>query len=348
MIRHSRPAAGFFETEKISAIFHSGNHATGKWTGRFEKKLSSRIGLRGAVAANSGTSALHIALLSLGIKENDEVIVPSFVCTALLNAVNAAGAEPVPADIEEESFNISYKSALSKITKKTKAVIVPHMFGLTREVKPFLKSGLYVIEDCAQALGGKNGNCPAGGEGHVSVFSFYATKLISTGHGGMLASDSKKILARARDLLNFDERKNYKLRFNYQMSDFQAAFGISQLGRLGEFIRKRLKIASYYDRKLAGFPVKLPPEKGNIFYRYVIRADRGADSLIPFLKKRGIEAKKPVFKPLHRYMGLDKKNFPVTEKLYREALSLPIYPDLKESEMKRTMDVLTNLLSRRK
>jgi len=345
MIRHSRPSVRESELKKISRVLLSGNHAGKETVKRFEKKLSSFTGLRGASATNSGTAALHLALLSLGIKEKDEVIVPSFVCTALLNAVSYTGARPIPADIDENSFNISPESALSKITKNTKAVIVPHMFGLPADTRPFLKSGLYVIEDCAQALGAKRKNKAAGAGGHVSIFSFYATKLISTGHGGMLISNSEKILARSRDLLDFDERKDYKLRFNYNMSDFQAALGISQLARLGEFIGKRLETAAYYNKKLSGLPVKLPAEKDNIFYRYVIRTGKDADSLILSLKKRGIEAKKPVFKPLHRYLGLDKRGFPVTEKVYRSSVSLPIYPALKEAEREKIADILTNLLS---
>ena len=347
MIRHSRPSVDRSGAKKVSRVLLSGNHATGETVGEFEKRLSSFVGVRGGVATNSGTSALHATLLALGVKAGDEVIMPSFVCTALINAVNYAGARPVLADVDEDNFNIDYKSVLARLTKKTKAVIIPHMFGLPVDIKPFLGLGIYIIEDCAQSLGAEAGGKKTGSAGHAAIFSFYATKLISTGHGGMLTSNSKTILGRARDLLDFDERKNYKIRFNYHMTDFQAALGISQLDRLKEFIRKRIEKASYYDRRLYELPIKLPAKKTNIYYRYVIRVNKDAGAIISRLKRRGIEAKRPVFKPLHRYFGLEKRSFPAAERVFKEAISLPIYPDLKDSDMQKTADTLINVFDNR-
>lgn len=347
MISHSKPSIKKYEIERTSKVLMSGNHATGEIVEKFEKKLSSFIGVEGGVATNSGTSALHIALLVLGVKPNDEVIIPSFVCTALMNAIGYVGAKPVLADIGEDTFNIDYKSVLAKLTKKTKVVIIPHMFGLPVNVAPFLNSGIYIIEDCAQSLGAAIGRRITGSVGHISIFSFYATKLISTGYGGMLVSNSKTFLNRARDLLDFDERRNCKLRFNYNMTDFQAALGISQLARLKDFIRKRIETASYYDKRFDKLPMKLPIRQRNIYYRYVVRIDKDAVSIISCLKRYGIEAKRPVFKPLHLYLGLERSKFPAAEKVFREAVSLPIYPDLKDGEKRRVADTLITVLDDR-
>ncbi len=346
MISHSKPTIKKYEIERASKVLMSGNHATGEIVEKFEKKLSSFIGVEGGVATNSGTSALHIALLALGVKSNDEVIMPSFVCTALLNAVNYIGAKPILADIDEDIFSIDYKLVLTKLTKKTKAVIIPHMFGLPVNIKPFLSLGLFIIEDCAQSLGAEINNKKAGSLGHVSIFSFYATKLISTGYGGMLISNSKAVLNRARDLLDFDERDDYKIRFNYNMTDFQAAIGMSQLDRLNDFITKRIQIASYYHKRFNKFPIWLPEKKANIYYRYIVKIDKNADKIIEYLKRRGVEAKKPVFRPLHRYLKLNSSNFPATEKAYIKSVSLPIYPDLNENERKIVADSLIDILNK--
>lgn len=325
----------------------SGRHATGETVREFEKRLAAFVKTKGAAAENSGTAALHTALLALGVKEGGEVIMPSFVCTAVLNAVNYTAAKPVIADINEDDFNISYESVSKKITKKTKAIIIPHMFGLPTDIKPFLMLGPPIIEDCAQALGARHRNGrPAGSQGSISIFSFYATKLISTGHGGMLASSSSRLLERARDLLDFDNRKSYKVRFNYKMTDFQAGLGISQLAMLEGFIKRRKAIAAYYDERFKNLPVVLPHGENHIYHRYVVRVNKPAAPFIRMLVKGGIEAKRGVFKPLHRYLGLAASDFPATEKIFKETLSIPIYPALKEKEKKTVADTFIDITGR--
>ncbi len=348
IVKHSKPTVDALTLKSVYDVLISGDHATEETVSRFEKKLSSFIDQEGGVATNSGTSALHIALLARGIKKGDEVIMPSFVCTALLNAVNYVGARAVLADIGEKTLGIDYKSAARRVTRKTKAVIIPHMFGCPVDVKPFLGLGVCVIEDCAQSLGAKKDGRMTGSKGHASIFSFYATKLISTGHGGMMTTNSKAVLQRARDLLRFDKRKDYKVRFNYNMTDFQAALGISQLDKLNEFIEKRISIAEYYTKRFACLPVKLPAAKDHIYYRYIVRIDKGPSSFIRHFKNKGIEAKMPVFKPLHRYLGLDKKDFPETEKAFKESISIPIYPDMDDSTKEKIADTLIEIFRRRK
>lgn len=346
MIQHSKPTIDASDLRMMRLPILSGAHASKKIVKEFENRLSAFIGTTGGVATNSGTSALHIALLSLGIKKGDEVIMPSFVCAAVLNAVNYVEATPVLADVDENSFNISYNAMSRKMTRRTKAVIIPYMFGFPLDIRPFLNLGPYIIEDCAQSLGARIGNKKVGSQGHVSIYSFYATKLISTGYGGMLISNSDRILKCARDLVDFDNREDYKTRFNYNMSDFQAALGISQLARLDKFIKTRIAIADYYNKRFDKLPVKLPAKAGNIYYRYVVRMGRDAAGFIASLERRGIEAKRPIFRPLHQYLGLPEADFPAAEKVFKESISLPVYPGLKESEKKKVADIFADIVER--
>jgi len=342
LIQHSKPAFSKKESILFKPIFESSQIALGEIAGDFEKKLAGYIGTAGAVSTNSGISALHLGLLALGIKENDQVILPSYVCASVLNAIDYTGAKPVLADIDYETFNISVKDTKRKLTKSTRAIIIPHMFGLACDIEEFLKLGVPVIEDCAQSLGARYKNRLTGSFGHLSVFSFYATKMITTGYGGMVASNSRKILDKIRDLNGPDKKKDYKVRYSYKMSDLEAALGISQLERVDYFIKERKEIANAYNSALSCYDVILPDDKNDtnrIFYRYVIKSKKAAVIRRHF-RKNGIEDISPVFKPLHRYLNMDYRDFLNTERVYRDAVSLPIYPALKNTEFLKIINVL--------
>ncbi len=329
LIQHSKPT--FYK-----------DIASGRIVRSFEKRFSRYIGCADAIATNSGTSALHLSLLALGIGRGDEVIMPSYVCASLLDAVNYVGARPIVVDVDYDTFNISAKEAKRRLTKKTKALILPHMFGLPCDIKEFLRLGIPIIEDCAQSLGAWYKNKLTGSFGAIAIFSFYATKLITTGYGGMIGSNSKRLLEKIRDLSNPNKRENYKVRYNYKISDLQAALGIDQLKHLGGFIKKRKEIAREYTRALSGYDIELPfgkRDRDHIFYRYVVKTKKAN-----FIKKRmiryGIEIIPPVYKPLHRYLLMGRRRFPNTERLYREVISLPIYPSLKREEFLKVVRVL--------
>jgi perosamine synthetase len=346
-IHHSKPTFSKKDPGLFRSIFESSQIASAKIVGGFEKRFSSYIGCKGAVATNSGTSALHLALLALDIKKGDEVILPSYVCVSILDAVNYTGARPVLVDVDYNTFNISLEDARRKLTKKTKAVITPHMFGLPCDISGFLRLGIPIIEDCAQSLGARYKNRPTGSFGLMATFSFYATKLITTGYGGMIVSDSTRLLDRIRDLNEPDKRRDYKVRYNYKMSDLQAALGIGQLERYRYFIKKRRKIAKAYDRGLSYCDIKLPVKENNkehVFYRYVIKSE-DAGIIKRHLKKNNIEVASPVYRPLHSYLSMDKRNFPNAERLYKEAVSLPIYPALKKKEASKIIRVLRESVS---
>ena len=215
MIPHSRPTLDQSDFDGVLQVIKSGHLVQGEQTAGFEKDLSSLIGVKGGVAVSSGTAALHLSLISLGVGKGDEVILPGFVCTAPLNAIHYVGASPVIAEIDRLTFNIDVNDLKRRITKKTKAIIVPHMFGLPADVEDIASLGIPVIEDCAHSLGSRYGDHYTGGIGALSIFSFYATKVIATGEGGMVLSNNEGLLEGIKDLRDYDNRESYAVRYNY-------------------------------------------------------------------------------------------------------------------------------------
>lgn len=336
MIEHSRPTIEQSDFAILKNVLHSSHLSENGLVRNFEAKLKNFIGTKFAVATNSGTSALHLTLLGLNISRGSEVILPSYVCSSVLNAIIYTGARPVVRDIESNSFNLSLKDTQRKITKKTRAIILPYMFGAgTTDIDKFLGLDIPIIEDCAQSLGAKTKGKLLGSLGAASIFSFYATKVITTGQGGMILTNSSKIFNKAKDLIEYDERNDYKVRYNYKMTDIQAALGLAQLKRINSFIARRREIARYYNKVLSKYNILLPIEDpDHIYYRYVIRIKTPINKFIQALKRKGIEAKPPVFKPLHRYLGLNKRLFPNTEKIFKTAVSIPIYPSLTDNQIR--------------
>ena len=344
-IPHSKPTVGKDETRGIQEVLASGRIATGEEVARFEQEMASYLGLRGGVATASGTAALHLSLLALGVKEGDEVIIPSFTCSALLNAVHYCRATPVVVDIDEETMNISFSATQKALSKRTAAIVVPHMFGHPVEkISDFLSFGPPVIEDCAQSLGAMSHGTMAGTSGELAMFSFYATKVITTGQGGMVVSQNEDLLERIRDLREYDKKSEYRIRYNYCMTDMQGRMGRIQLEKLPAFLEARLKRAQWYEKQLSGLEgVVLPRQKG-IYYRYVIRITKGRlQNALEQLHQNGIEAQRPVFSPLHRYLSLD--GFDISEQVFSEALSLPLYPRLTAEEVRYTARCLSRAMN---
>jgi len=274
-----------------------------------------------------------LTLLALGVGKGDEVIIPSYACAALWHAVCAAGATPVLADCTEDTYNISAADAKKRLTERTRAVIAPHLFGQAADLDALLALGVPVIEDCAQSLGSTYRNRPTGGFGVAAVFSFYATKVIAAGEGGMVVSRDERLIARIRDLRDYDEKDDLSLRFNAKLTDLQAALALSQLGKLPAFIARRRTIAARYDRvwtQLASPAARRRDDRDHIFFRYVVLA-AAAEKLMAAMGKRGVVCRRPVFRPLHHYLGLP--GFATTEKIWQHAVSIPLYPGLTEEEI---------------
>jgi dTDP-4-amino-4,6-dideoxygalactose transaminase len=337
VIPHSRPTLGQDEIRAVTEVMESLHIAQGEKVSEFENQFADRHGAAGAVACNSGTAALHLALLALGVGVGQEVIIPSYVCTALLNAVSYVGATPIVADIDPCTFNLDPADVKKRLTPRTAAIIVPHMFGRPAEIVSLLEFDTPLIEDCAQSLGSTTKGRFAGSFGDLAVFSFYATKVITTGEGGMVVARSKALVERIRDLREYDNRDDYQLRYNYKLTDIQAAMGLEQLDRLPELIRRRRVIAAAYDAALAELPATLPTcDTGHIYFRYVISTHSRASNWVRHLMHKQVQAALPVYKPLHRYLGL--QGYGGAEEAWRNTVSIPIYPSLSDDEVQRITD----------
>lgn len=342
-IPHSKPTLGKKEIQAVSEVIASGHIAQGEAVSRFEQSVAHEFDIRGAVACSSGTAALHLTLLAMEIGAGDEVIFPSYVCSALLNAVQYVKATPVLAEVDPHTYNIDPDDVEKRLNRNTKAIIAPHLFGLPADLSALTSFGIPVIEDCAQAVGARYKDRKVGTFGYAAVLSFYATKVMTTGEGGMVVSDSRDLLDRVRDLRSYDQEKVYGVRYNYKMTDIGAAIGLCQLKQLPEFIGRRKKIASEYYKAFERFPVDLSVrDEGHIYYRFIIKLKKEVRSKIDVLEGRGIGCAMPVYMPIHRYLKL--KGYPVTEKVWRESLSIPIYPSLKDDEIHRVVHEVSHLL----
>jgi dTDP-4-amino-4,6-dideoxygalactose transaminase len=332
-INHSKPTIDSEDINKFLEAMNTGNLATGKIVKEFEESLSKYIGKKFGVATNSGTNALYLALRALDVKEGDEVILPSYICGSVLNAVSYCRATPIVVDINEDDYNISFEQTKNKITEKTKAIILPHMFGNpVKDIEKFLELRVPIIEDCAMSIGAEHNGKKIGNFGEISIFSFYATKMIASGVGGMVLTSDEKIYSRFLDLMQYDNRENFDESYNYKMSDLQAALGLSQLKKLDSFVRKRKEIASRYNHLLenGNSEFNLPKTGENIFFRYIIQCrdkETDIDTFIEQIRKRGVDVAKPIYKPLHNYLALPDRDFPNTAKAYKTAISIPIYPN---------------------
>ncbi len=337
MVPHSRPTLGDTEAAAAAEAVRSGHVAVGPQTAEFERELARTVGVGGAVATSSGTAALYAALKALGVGDGSEVIVPSFVCTALVHATWATGATPVVCDVGDGA-NLSPESAGANLTSRTAAIIVPHMFGRPTPIEPFLELGPPVIEDCAQSLG-----AAAGRAGACAVFSFYATKMIATGEGGAVASDSDELLDNVRDLIEYDKKFDARRRFNLKFNDVAAAIGWAQLARLDGFVARRREIAGAYTRRLADLPeVALPDITDSACFRYVVEVTEPQE-LIDSAGEAGVVLARPVTPPLHRVVG---GSCPESERLFHRAVSLPIYPSLGDAEVGRVVEAVRRTLNR--
>jgi perosamine synthetase len=339
IIKHSCPTIGKEELEAVKRVLQSKHIAQGEKVREFEEKFGKYIGTKYAVACNSGTSALHLALLALGIGSSDEIIIPSYICAALLNAVNYVGAGFRLVDIDISDYNISFKAVKKSISRRTKAIIVPHMFGQAARIEDFLRLGIPVIEDCALSVGAEYKNKRVGSFGLVSIFSFYATKMLTTAEGGMVLTNDRKIADRLKDLRDYDEKDNYRTRYNYKMTDLEAALGIAQLGKISTFIKRRKEIADKYNKEFAPLGINVPgdsTETKRVYSRYVLRVDKNKRNiLLSRLNKKGIELKRPVFKSLHRYLGLKDSEFNNASLAEDTAISFPIYPSLSGGQVNK-------------
>lgn len=336
---------------------------------KFEKLLADYIGRKYVLAFNSGTSALHAILTSYGIGPGDEVIVPSFTFIATANAPLFVGARPVFADIEEKTFGLDPADVVKKITPRTKAIIPIHYGGcpcLIEELRQIARDhNLILIEDAAESLGAEVNGKKAGTFGAAAILSFCANKVITTGEGGAVATDSDDIYEKLKLLRSHGraENANYftstenmdyvTLGYNFRMSDITAALGVAQMKKLDKLIGMRRQKASKLSARLSRVKeIETPhPPDGffHVYQMYTIRVKSGSadrDALLAYLAGKGIMSK-VYFSPVHLTIFYRDKlkadcKLPVTEQLSREVLTLPLYPGLTEDETELIADNIAN------
>ena len=335
---------GKAEALAAERVVLSGQLAQGTEVGSFETEMAAFVGRGHAVAVSSGTAALTLALKALGVHPGDEVMAPSYVCTALLHAIWSVGATPVVCDIDLETRNLDVADLGRRVSPACKAVIAPHMFGLPVAGLADASLAIPVIEDCAMSLGAEG----VGALGAISVCSFYATKVLTSGgEGGMVLTDSGELADAVRGMREYDGLPATLPRQNCKMTDLGAAIGRVQLGRLPEFVMRRREIAALYDQALRERGLALPRQgQGHMYYRYVVGTEGQAEYLTRALQGEGVSARRPVFCPLHRELGAGDSDFPRTARAHASDVSLPIYPSLTDSEAGRVAGAVRRILDR--
>lgn len=340
----------------------------GRFVMKFERDFGDFVGAKNAVAVNSGTAALHLALLALGIGPGDEVIVPDLTFAATAAAVIHAGAKPVLADVLRDTWCLDPQSLRAAVTPRTRAVIPVHLYGCPAPMEPILDiarhHGLFVIEDSAESLGAYYGSRHTGVLGDAGAFSFFGNKLITTGEGGMIVFKNPAAADRARRLRDhgMDPSQRYwhlDVGYNYRLTNIQAAIGVAQLERIEALISAKNKIGGRYNEALTGLPgvtLQAATDGGrSICWMFSLLVDpivTGLDHgrLMTALVDNGIEVR-PLFCPLHRmppYAGLGADDtFPNAIEISEHGLSLPSATGLKESDQNHVCSTIRRFIQRR-
>ncbi len=354
----AKPTLGRAEAEGVRAVLKSGMLAQGEKVRSFENAFAEYIAVKHAIATANGTLALDTALKALQLTSGDEVIVPAFSFIATGNCVLFQGSKPVFADINKKTFNIDPSDVNEKITGKTKAIIAVHLYGQPAEMEELSEiasdNRLFLIEDAAQAHGAEYKKQKAGSLGDVGCFSFYATKNITTGEGGMIVTNNDEVDRRARMLRSHGESTKYHhltLGYNYRMTELAAAIGLVQLGRLDEINGKRIQNAEMLNEKINRIRGLTAPyvdkHMKHVFYQYVIRVEADypleRDELASLLKDKGIGTAihypLPIYRqPLYRELGFSNASCPVTEDACKRVLSLPVHPSVTRSDIQYICD----------
>ncbi len=355
----TEPSLGADELRYLSDCIQSGwVSSAGPFVQAFETAFAGFCGVSHAVATASGTAALHLALLALGVGPGDEVLVPTLTFVATANAVSHTGALPVFIDSERNSWTIDPDQLEKAITPRTKAVIPVHLYGHPAEMDRILEVAarhqLAVIEDASEAHGARYKGKRVGGLGDVAAFSFYGSKIITTGEGGMVVTDRADLAEKMQVLRDHgrsrENRYEHPVRgFNYRMSNVQAALGLAQMKRIDEHVTAKRRIAQAYGQALCNIPgLTLPPQATwaeNVYWLYSILVDKrlfGAtrDGLVSKLWNLGIEAR-PIFFPLHRQpIYQTGQSLPVAEQLAEQGISLPSSTRLGDQELERVVQAI--------
>ena len=363
MIPIAKPLLDEDEINAVVEVLRSGNIAEGTRVSLFEQNFKELIGIKHAIAVNSGTSALQIALQAAGVRKDDEVITTSFSFIATANSILYTNAKPIFADISHDTFNIDPDDVLNKITHRTKAILPVHLYGHPAEMKALMEiaedNDLVLIEDACQAHGAQYHGQKVGSFG-IGTFSFYPTKNMTTGEGGMITTNNPDIDISARMIRSHGSKQRYlheMLGYNFRMTDISAAMGLIQLKKLAEFNKKRIENAEYLSNGLKNIHgIEIPPiRKGctHVFHQYTIRITEDCpikrDTLVERLRDHdigtGIYYPIPIHKqPFYRKLGYDDVLLE-TEIAAKQVISLPIHPAVSQKELSYIIKTIREVIT---
>lgn len=351
-IYHSQPSITDKDVNNLVDVLKSNHLEDGTNVVELEEKMKIKFSKKYALAVNTGFASIHLSLIGYEIKENDEVIIPTYSCPALLNPILIQKAKPILVDTQKNGFNISFKDLKQKITPKTKLIILPYMFGFSTNIEKIKSLKIPVIEDCTLSLGGTYHDKLLGTFSDTMVCSFYATKMLTGGDGGILLTNDKNVYDIAKNHRYYGHQKNHRyIAYNYHTTNLPMALVSSQLGQLDYFIERRKKIAKLYDKFLSEIKdvnINFKNKKDSIFYRYLIQVkEKDRDELKQYLKDNGIGTGYGVLEGLHELTDTDE-SFPNTAKWLKNILSLPIYPNIKESEIRYIVKTIKKFYKGRK
>jgi perosamine synthetase len=353
------PHIGEEEIAAVCSVLRSGQLAQGPQVAAFEREFAAVVGCADAVAMNSGTAANHAALDAMGIGDGDEVLTTPFTFAATATPILMQRAVPKFVDIDPRTFNLDPAAALAASGPATKAVVLVDLFGLPVDpfgIEPLRARGIRVLEDACQSIGAMRDGANAGTIGEAASFSFYATKNLMTGEGGMLSTNDPAIAASARRFRHHGQGERYEyvsLGYNYRMTDVCAAIGRVQLGRLADIGTGRRAHAAFYDLELAGIPgvtlPYVPPGAHHAYHQYSMTIDPAAtpngadrDRVRAFLAERRIGSGIYYPTPLHVHalfarFGYGPGDFPVAERVAKQILALPIHQRLERDQLEHTV-----------
>ena len=357
MINFARPSLGAEEKEAVCRVIDSGMIASGTVVEDFNRQFADYIGVKFGIATTNGTTALEVALRALGIGPGDKVLTTPFSFIASTNSILYAGAVPVFADIDPKTFNIAPDKIEEKLKKNPgiKALLIVHLFGQACDmdsIMPLVKKyNLLLIEDCAQAHGAKFGDKKLGTFGDAAAFSFYPTKNMTTGEGGMVLTNNENTAERSTLLINHGMKVRYYhdiIGYNHRMTNVAAAIGLCQLKKLDAFNNSRNKNAEYYNKNIKNQYVQVPYKQENAYHCYhqytILVSDDRRDDFIKYLSAN--EVGSSVFYPLSIpeqkcYEGMDiERAFPAADKTKKEVVSLPVHPLLTQAELSTIVEVI--------
>ncbi len=363
MIPIAHPILGSEENEAILRVLTSGQLAQGEYVAAFERRFAEVCHVREAVAVSSGTAALHLSLLAHGIGPGDEVITTAFSFAATANAILLVGATPVFVDIEPDTYTLDPAQVEAALSSRTKAIMPVHLYGHPSDMQRLVSLAeayqLAIIEDACQAHAARINEKPVGSFG-TGCFSFYATKNITTGEGGMVTTNDPKIADIVRLLRSHGQTERYRhtmLGYNLRMTEIQGALGLVQLGKLEQFTEQRIANAAFLTERL-GSCIQTPitrPGCRHVFHQYTIQVPANRDEWVVRLRERGIGTaihypvaihRQPFYREHHnlfryvstheatdRTQSADHAQLPVTEEAARDVLSLPVHPALSEQDL---------------